>query len=470
VSDVVVIGAGPSGLVTAMLLAARGLEVVVLDRDEQAPSSAGDAWDSWERRSITQFHQVHFLQPRGRALLQQHLPTVLDELSAAGCVRFNLVEQLAQLVPGGPGPFDYELHETLTTCRRPLLEYGFVAAARATPGVEIRNGCAVADLVTGVSVVDGVPHVIGVKTNSGEALLADLVVDATGRRTPVPGMVEAVGGQRPTEQTEAVGFVYHTQFYRGPSLPEVRGDLLAAIGSISLVTMPGDSGYWSVTLYHSPADKAMRKVRDPKVFDRVVRSLPLHAHWVDGQAVGGVYSMASTANTMRQFVIEGRPCATGIVPIGDAWAFTNPSLGRGIALGLMHAAAVTPLIAELIDQPVALALAWERTTRDQVAPWHESTAEFDRIRGPEVEAFRQRRPDPHHPRDPIVARSRAFDSARHYDPQVLNWYGEISSCNTLQTEVITRPGVLERVFEVAHQNPPYRTPGPSRTELDALLV
>ncbi len=469
-ASVVVIGGGPTGLVTAMLLAARGLQVVVLDRDEPAPATVAEAWDCWERPGVAQFHQVHFFQPRGRALLEKLLPAVLDELAAAGCVPFNLIERLAHLVPGGAGSFDYEPYETLTTCRRPVLEYGFVAAARAAPGVEIRNGCAVLELVTGTSVVDGVPHIIGVKTTTGETLLADVVVDAAGRRTPVPAMVEAAGGRRSVEHVEAVGFVYHTQFYRGPALPEVRGDLLAAIGSISLVTMPGDNGYWSVTLYHSPSDKPMRKVRDPTVFNRVLRSLPLHAHWVDGEAMGEVVSMASTANTTRQFVIDGRPCATGLVPIGDAWAFTNPSLGRGIALGLLHAAGVVGVMAERMDHPVELASAWDRVTRERAAPWHESTAEFDRIRGPEVEAYRLRRPDPHDPDNPVVARWRAFDSARHYDAQVLHWYGEISSCNTLPTEVTTRPGVVERVLDIAGQNPPYRTPGPDRAELEALLA
>jgi hypothetical protein len=283
-------------------------------------------------------------------------------------------------------------------------------------------------------------------------------------------MVQAAGGRRPVEQVEAGGFVYHTQFYRGPALPAVRGDLLAAIGSISLVTMPGDNGYWSVTLYHSPSDKPMRKVRHPAVFNRIVRSLPLHAHWADGEAMGEVFSMASTANTTRQFVIEGRPCATGLVPVGDAWGFTNPSFGRGIALGLVHAVDVSDVIAELVDQPVELSVAWERVTQAQAAPWHRSTAEFDRIRVPEVEACRTGKPDPHDPHDPIVARSRAFDSARHYDAQVLHWYGEISSCNTLPTEVTTRPGVMERVLDVAGHHAPYRTPGPDRAQLEALLA
>ena len=109
---------------------------------------------------------------------------------------------------------------------------------------------------------------------------------------------------------------------------------------MSVLTLPGDDGYWSVTIYHSSKDKDMRRVRDPAVFERVLHSLPRHAHWADGTPMGGVDTMVSSANTTREFVVDGRPCATGLVPVGDAWGFTNPSLGRGISLGVMHAAAI----------------------------------------------------------------------------------------------------------------------------------
>lgn len=78
----------------------------------------------------------------------------------------------------------------------------------------------------------------------------------------------------------------------------------------------------------------MRKVRDPKIFERVVRSLPNHAHGADGAPQGDCFSMASTANTTREFVVDGVPCATGVVLVGDAWGFTNPSIGRGYHPGL----------------------------------------------------------------------------------------------------------------------------------------
>jgi len=471
VADIVVLGGGPTGLATAILLAQQGLDVVVLDRDEAAPNDPEAAWESWQRRSVGQFRLVHFLQPGGRGLIEQHLPAVFSEMEALGAVRYNAAEAQARLIPDGAGKdIDLTRFETMTTCRRPLIEYAYAAAARKTPGVEVRNGCPAAGLVTGSEAIPGVPHVTGVRTASGDTIDARVVVDAAGRRSPLSAMIEAAGGHQSPEHAFEAGFVYNTQYYRGASLPEQRDDLLSAIGSISVLTIPGDNGWWSVTLYHSPKDKLMRNVRDPKIFDRVVRALPNHAHWADGAPQGDSFSMASTANTTRQFVVDGVPCATGVVPVGDAWGFTNPSIGRGITLGLMHAVDIAPAIAEHIDEPRRLAAEWTRRTEERAARWHASTVDFDRIRAPEVEASLRGLPDPFDPSDPSVAGSRAFASASHYDPQVLQWFFEVVGCLTLPDEVIGRDGVFERVLDVALSTPPYSSPGPTRTELEELLV
>ena len=470
-ADVVVLGGGPTGLATAILLAQQGLNIVVLDRDEAPPEDSEEAWESWQRRSVGQFRLVHFVQPGGRAMMEQHLPGVFTEMEAVGAIRYNPAEALARRLADGAGKdLDLSRFETMTTCRRPLIEYAYASAARKTPGVEIRYGCPAAGLVTGNEVIADVPHITGVRTESGETIDAVVVVDAAGRRSPLSGMIQAAGGRRPQEHAFEAGFVYNTQYYRGATLPEQRDDLLCAIGSLSVLTIPGDQGWWSVTLYHSPKDKLMRNVRDPAIFERVVRALPNHAHWADGAPQGDCFSMASTANTTRQFVVDGNPCATGVIPVGDAWSFTNPSIGRGITLGLMHAVDIAPAIAENMEDPRRLAAEWERRTDERAARWHASTVDFDRIRAPEVEAFLEGLPDPFDSSDPSVAGPRAFASASHYDPEVLQWFFEVTGCFSLPEEVMARDGVFERVLDVALSTPPYASPGPTRAELEELLV
>jgi 2-polyprenyl-6-methoxyphenol hydroxylase-like FAD-dependent oxidoreductase len=458
-------------LASAILLAQQGLQVVVLDRDGPPPGDPEGAWESWERKSVGQFRLVHYLQPGGRALMEEHLPAVFGELQAVGALHFNPATAAARQLPDGAGTdLDLSRFETLTTCRRPLIEFAYAAAAKKAPGVDIRHDCPATALVTGTEVIPGVPHVTGVRTQSGETISARVVVDAAGRRSPLSAMIEAVGGRRPPEHAFEAGFVYNTQYYRGSELPEPRDDLLSAIGSMSVLTLPGDNGWWSVTLYHSPKDKQMRRVRDPKTFERVLQALPNHAHWGAGKPQGDIFSMAATANTTREFIVDGTPTVTGVVSLGDAWGFTNPSIGRGITLGLMHVVDMAPAIAEHIDDPRQLAREWERRTGDRPAKWHASTVDFDRLRAPQVDAFMRGMDDPSDPSDPSVAGPRAFASAAHYDPQVLEWFFEVISCYTLPDDVIAREGVFERVLEVALSTPPYSSPGPNRAELEEILA
>ncbi len=64
-ADIVVLGGGPTGLATAMLLGRQGLNVVVLDRDAAPPDDPEEAWETWQRRSVGQFRLVHYVQPGG---------------------------------------------------------------------------------------------------------------------------------------------------------------------------------------------------------------------------------------------------------------------------------------------------------------------------------------------------------------------------------------------------------------------
>src|SRR4051812_10906997 len=172
---VVICGGGVGGLMTALLLAADGHEVVVLERDPAPPPAPAESWEGWERRGVNQFRLPHFLLPRFNTTASAELPAVIDGLLRAGAYSSNFFGPMRDHVPGGER-FDF------VTARRPVLEAVVAALADAAPRVDVRRGIGVRELVTGPEALSGVPHVVGVRTEAGDTLFADLVVVATGRR------------------------------------------------------------------------------------------------------------------------------------------------------------------------------------------------------------------------------------------------------------------------------------------------
>ena len=124
--------------------------------------------------------------------------------------------------------------------------------------------------------------------------------------------------------------MYYTRFFRSTTgvVPPYRAALQTYFHSFSLLTLPGDAGTWSVTLFISSGDRALKKLRDPKHWTALVGACPLHAHWLDGEPITDVLPMGGIIDRCRRFVVDGVPVATGIVSVGDSWACTNPSLGH----------------------------------------------------------------------------------------------------------------------------------------------
>ncbi len=305
----------------------------------------------------------------------------------------------------------------------------------------------------------------------GEEVSADLIIDAMGRGSKLPSWLEAVGARRPIEEAETYGFVYYTRYFRSTTamVPLCRAALHTYFQSFSLLTLPGDAGTWSVTVVITSNDQPLKKLRDPKHWTALVAACPLHAHWLDGEPITDVLAMGGILDRYRRFVVDGVPVATGIVSVGDSWACTNPSLGRGIAVGLMHALGTMEVIGQHLDNPLALALAQDSMTETRVTPWYRNTIEIDRAWITRFSALIEGRPEPQ-PTDPRARVAKALSVAMMYDADLFRAATEIRSLLALPQEVIGRPGLVDRMMEVASTHQAVTPPGPSRKELLEMLA
>jgi 2-polyprenyl-6-methoxyphenol hydroxylase-like FAD-dependent oxidoreductase len=469
-AEIIVLGGGVCGLAAGMMLARDGHEVTLLERDPaRVPGSPEEAWENWDRDGVTQFRLAHYLHARGSHLIATELPEIYEALIAADAARVDNIRRLSAVLPHvNPEPGDERL--VTYTARRSTVEQIFGTAADAEPRLDVRRGVSVAGLVTGPG-VDGVPHVTGVRTGDGQELHADLVVDAMGRRSALPRWLELIGCAPIQEEAEDSGFIYYGRFFQSSNgeVPAAVGPLLTPIGSFSVLTLPSDADTWSVTAFISAGDQPLKALRHEETFMALIRACPLQAPWLEGEPITGVIAMGGVMDRYRRFVADGRPVVTGVVAVADAWACTNPSLGRGISLGLAHAVLLRDVVRSELDDPLGLAEAWDEATERELTPWYRSTVTTDRARIAEIEALRNGLEPPGPPSFEAGLVASLF-RVMPLDAELLRAGLEIIGCLALPEEVFARPGIVDKVVELAEANPPQPMPGPTREELLRLVA
>jgi hypothetical protein len=116
-----------------------------------------------------------------------------------------------------------------------------------------------------------------------------------------------------------------------------------------------------------------------------------------------------------------------------------------------------------LEDPWEFACAFHRATAEFVEPWYRDTLAADRHRLAEIDALIAG--DEYRPADPAWESSHALASAAFKDADCLRGFVSVAMVLNREADVLSRPGMLEKVMTLGGSWRDEPIPAPSRGDL-----
>jgi 2-polyprenyl-6-methoxyphenol hydroxylase-like FAD-dependent oxidoreductase len=464
--EILVLGAGLAGLSASLAFARNGHRVLLLERD--GPVEHGDAdelFECWDRRGIAHFRQPHNFLALAHQVLPEEAPDVIDAVIGLGAFENRQYE----LIPGGSQPGDEAL---VSICaRRPVFESAFRRAVDAEPNIEVEANTRVVGLVAARAPRECAVRVGGARTEKGQEVRADLVVDALGRTSPLLAWLDALAARSPLKRRTECGLLFYSRHFRfrpGVEMPAVsthpsgpRGD----IGYMAFAVFVEDNRTFALVLMIPPWDRELRTLKSVQAYMAAALAMPALLPWVhpdQSDPITPVLPMGNLQNLHRSLVVDGEPVAVGIQPIGDALCQTNPTFAYGASLSIYHGFTLART-ASRYDDARAIALAFDESVGADIA------ARFDAVSAEDRDRLRLWQREPIDVREPgdsmaLFLRMTAYPAAGK-DPDLFRAVARRINLLDPPDALESDEALIARAQQIAGDSGPSPPVGPARSEL-----
>ncbi|WP_392532883.1 FAD-dependent oxidoreductase [Nostoc sp. C117] len=328
-----VIGGSIAGLLAAKVLTKYFERVTVIERDNLREEAE-------HRHGVPQSPHVHTLLKRGLESLEELFPGIEAQLADSGASAIDWGNDLPWMGFAGWAPrFNSGL--ITHTCSRNLLEQTIRRRLAVEDNLVFMQEGQVISLLSSSDRTSVTGVRVRFRNQPETDLIADLVVDASGRNSSAPQWLEAIG-YTPPEETVINSFLgYSSCWYQPPTNLQFDWECLYITvqppnNNRGGVIYKVEGNRWILTLIgvgkdYPPTDKEgfldfARSLRSPAIYEAIR----------DAQPLSSIYGYRRTENRLRHYEKLKR-VPENFVLVGDAVCAFNPVYGQGMTVAAIDA-------------------------------------------------------------------------------------------------------------------------------------